>query len=445
MQRRLIASVLAALSFVQNSAYADLSDLPNPADFDDEPTVQSPVVEQKPEIQQTQYAGSLNISEMSRKSGGTLYKVELKQAISLARLDVRVTKSQLKILQTTLTTDSGQKIDVRALKNTAVLGTGSVASSESLNQSDRISSIEILAEAFGGEADVMLTALGAREIPKLALKVQQQEVPQTPPAPPAPPVVDSGRPGRYEPPVSRRAANNTRPLREGEQVVVMERDYARAVVLGFDNRGNHIIRFLTGNLAGRMGDNWGREALSPMTGCTEDYCVGDVVYNKDKGEAQVRVVAVQYNGAVIIEFLDGALAGRLGGQWTSNDLTSTERCGKNFCVGQRAYLYDDGRDPALVEVIAVDKAGRYTVYFHEGAVAGRRGSKWADANLAKNSGCGASFCVGDVVTNISRNYLKAQVVGVQLNGLYVLKFLEGNVAGRLGHNWSDSDLRKFRY
>lgn len=441
MKRSIITTFMAAFTLMQTAHAQSISDLPDFGDIEGT-TQQLPALPQQTTTVQAQFAGSVSISEMSRKSGGTLYKVELKQALSLLRLDIRVTKSRLKILQATLITDAGQKVDVRQFNNTDVLATDSLNSSESLNQSDRIAAIEILAEAYGGEADIMLTAVADREVPKLVLKTQA-----VPPAPPAPPKVPTnpGRPDRYEPPTSTRAASHQRRLREGDQVIVMDREYARAVVVGFDNGGKHIIRFMTGVLAGQIGDNWSRESLSVMSGCTSEYCVGDVVYNKEKGEAQVRIAAVQYRGTVIIEFLDGALAGRLGGNWGSDDLTSTARCTKKACVGEKLYLYAENRDPSVVQIIGIDKAGKYTVYFHDGPLAGRRGSKWEDENLAKMSGCGANFCVGEVVSNITRNFLKVQIVAVQGNGRYILKFLEGNVAGRLGANWEDSDLRKFRY
>ncbi|WII71253.1 beta-sandwich domain-containing protein [Bdellovibrio sp. 22V] len=430
--KRSITTFVAALTMIQSSAYADIVDLPNPFDGGDSapevPRVETPTPPAAPV--QTQYIGSVTVAGMSRKSGGTVYRINLNKAQSLSRLDVRVTKNQLKVLQTTLLTDNGQRVSVRQLSSTNVLATGSLNSSEVLNQSDRVVAIEILAESFGGEAEIIVTAVADREVPKLTL-VPQEKKPVTPPAPPAS--------------SETRVENYNRNLREGDEVMVMDREYAKAVVVGFDNNGNHILRFTTGELRGRVGGGWLRENLSLMSGCTKEYCVGQLVFNKSRDNMQVKVVAVQFHGSVIIEFMEGELKGRLGGNWNSDELTLPKKCGSKFCIEDKAYLLNGDKFQGKVLILGVDKNDRYSVYFYDGELAGRRGHNWSKEDLAKISGCGRNFCVGDVVTNITRDYAKVQVMGIQENGRYVLKFLEGQVAGRFGHNWEDSDLRKFRY
>ncbi|MEK2644619.1 beta-sandwich domain-containing protein [Bdellovibrio sp. BCCA] len=194
MKRSAISTFLAALTLMQTAHAQVLSDLP---DFDganqELPAIPATPVVTEPV--QSQYAGSVAISEISRKSGGTLYKIDLQQPLSLLRLDLRVTNSQLKIHQATLVTENGQRIDVREYRNTAVLPTGSVTASENLNLSDRVISIEILAESYSAEADVMLTAIADRGVPKLALRIerspvvpQRPDVPNRPQTPDRPPV-----------------------------------------------------------------------------------------------------------------------------------------------------------------------------------------------------------------------------------------------------------------
>lgn len=121
---------------------------------------------------QSQYVGSIAISAISRKSGGTLYKVSLQRALDLLRLDLRVTNSQLKIHQAIVITESGQRVEVRGFRNTATLAAGTVSSSENLNLNERVSLIEILAEAQGVEADLMLTAISDQGVPKLILRAE---------------------------------------------------------------------------------------------------------------------------------------------------------------------------------------------------------------------------------------------------------------------------------
>jgi|GEM_PF-1847845 len=437
MKRRWMAGALAALTLVQTPAWAQMLDLPNPGDFGgtDTPAPLAPPVQEpeqpkpapSPTTLKTQYSGFITIYGVSRKSGGTLYRLELQQALPLSRLDLRVAASQMKVSAVNIITVSGQRLDVRDLRSDEVLAAGTMKSTSTLNTQERIAAIEFTAESFNLEADITLTVCSDKEVPKLAWKRN----------PPSTPVADEHQ--------RRGALTYRRPVREGDRVFVIERDSAQAVVLGKDNGGGYILRFLTGELAGRAGGGWQRNSLAVMDGCNESLCVGDTVYNLSRELAQVRIVGLQTDGNVVLQFLDGSLAGRIGGNWGVNDLTTTKSRGKNFGVGDKVYLFDEGREPALVQIIAVERTGNYTVYFIQGEVAGRRGNNWTEQNFARVSGCGKNYCVGDIVTNISRDYLRVQIVGVQMNGRYVLRFLEGNIAGRLGNNWGDEDLRKFRY
>ncbi|WP_413613195.1 beta-sandwich domain-containing protein [Bdellovibrio sp. HCB-110] len=187
MKRSIITTFMAALTLMQTAHAQSISDLPDFGDIDGT-TQQVPAVPPQTTTTtvQAQYAGSVSISGMSRKSGGTLYKVDLQQPLSLLRLDLRVTYSQLRIHQATIVTEGGQRIDVREYRNTAVLATGSVNSSENLNLSERVISIEILAESYSAEADVMLTAISDRGVPKLVLRVERPQGPVVPNRPDVP-------------------------------------------------------------------------------------------------------------------------------------------------------------------------------------------------------------------------------------------------------------------
>ncbi|KYG62643.1 hypothetical protein AZI87_15230 [Bdellovibrio bacteriovorus] len=167
-----------------------IEDLPG---FDEETTqTTAPVVTPAVPTQNTQasnlLAGSVSINAISRKSNGTLYTVDLKQALSLVRIDLRVTAQKLKLHRVTLVTDTGARVNARQLENSAVLEAGNVVSSENLNQSDRISSIEVVAESYGAEASILLTAIADRDVPVLRLRTITTPVQPTRPTPPAPPV-----------------------------------------------------------------------------------------------------------------------------------------------------------------------------------------------------------------------------------------------------------------
>ncbi|WII71254.1 beta-sandwich domain-containing protein [Bdellovibrio sp. 22V] len=288
--KRWMASVLAATTLLQNPAYADIMDLPNPGDFGDGEVTPSPVPPAPgPEQQQTQFVGSVSISAMSRKSGGTLYIIDLKQALSLQRLDIRVTKNRLKILQTALITDAGQKVSVRQLTNTDVLNTGSVFSSESLNQSDRVARIELVAESYGGEADILVTVVADREVPKLTLREQQvvtptkPEVPTQPqrPTPPAPP-------GPSRPPVYNPREDSV--IRSGD--VVYYQNSVGTVRGVYSNGQALLVR------DGYYDTNVQVRDLSKSVRCYERICAGDGVEYSNSAGTALRVFA---NGKILLQ------------------------------------------------------------------------------------------------------------------------------------------------
>ncbi|WP_374078524.1 beta-sandwich domain-containing protein [Bdellovibrio bacteriovorus] len=377
MKRRLIASVLAALSFAQNSAYADLTDLPNPGDFqgatEQLPTVPSTNTsgEQRPEVQQTQFAGSVAINAMSRKSGGTLYKVELKQALSLVRLDVRVIKNQLKILQTTLVTDGGQKVDVRQLKNTGVIGTDSVTSSENLNQSDRVVSIEILAESFGGEADIMVTAVADREVPKMTVKVDR------PVAPPAP--VTPQRPRPYNPPAPPPPVyQESKQIRVGDRVIYSDSYFGK--VLEIFQAGKARVA-LDGYSTPQLVEI---SSLGKSVNCDSGFCVGDsVLYSENTGvvkeifaNGKARVALNGYSSVYVL---------------STKELAKETQCIGNVCVGDR--IQYAGANPGVVKrtfangkvQVALDSYSSLYLVSH--------------TELAKAANCAGDrrICVGDSI------------------------------------------------
>ncbi|KHD89497.1 MAG: hypothetical protein OM95_03855 [Bdellovibrio sp. ArHS] len=148
-------------------------------------------------------AGSVSINSISRKSNGTIYTVDLRQALSLVRVDLRVTAQKLKVHGMTLITDTGLRVDVKSLKNSAVLEAGAVVSSESLNQSDRVAAIEVVAESYGAEANMLLTAIADRDVPVMKLRSIAAPIQPSRPVPPPPPVTppkaEESRPQPYQP------------------------------------------------------------------------------------------------------------------------------------------------------------------------------------------------------------------------------------------------------
>lgn len=330
MNRRLIVTMLAALSVVQNSAYAQtIDDLPGFDDVDLTPTVpvdQAPVVttpvEQKPVDTapvQTQYAGSASLNSIPRKSGGTLHTLKLSQALTLLRLDLRVTNSKVKIHKTSLVTEQGQKIDVRQLSQTDVLTTGSLSSSENLTANSRIAAIEILAESYSAEADIMITAIASDAVPKMTVSVEQiaQAVepvrPSTPSVPPPPPPPGATRPDPYRPPVYE---DNV--IRVGDEVL-----YARSYT--------GVVTAIYGSQARVRLNSYGETQVSvndlaKALRCLKGICSGD------EG-----LYARSYKGTVIKAYSNALLAVRLNGYGESvismTDFAKAQRCLGTICQG----------------------------------------------------------------------------------------------------------------
>lgn len=439
-----------------------------------------PNLEAGESLPQTEFLSSIEIKGLSQKASGTLYVVDLKKALSLARVDLKVSKSRIRLYSVTLVTDNSTRVIVQNLTETDV-ARGATVSSESLNQSNRVTAIEILAESAEAAADLSVLVVADREKAELKLReakapkvpektpevpVEKPQVPAVPKAPDvpkkpvAPKVPEQKAPVQKAPkvetpkvvpapkvvkaPNADRKVTNQNRLSKGIQVMVPSRDYSKATVVSVQADGTYTIKFITGELTGKTGGSWGRSSLAMLTGCTADFCVGDEVFNTERDTAKVRVVAVQDDGSHVLLFLDGELSGKTGSDWATKNLSTPKKCGNDFCVGEKAYLFDEDRTPARVQILATQQGGeKYVVYFTEGTLAGKRGSNWGSDKLAKLKGCGTTYCVGDVLLNIKRNS-RVLVVGIQKDGDYLLQFQSGDLQGKVGHNWDDADLRRIK-
>lgn len=432
---------------------------------------------------QSDFVSSFEIKNISQKANGTFYVLDLKKPLSLSRIDLKVAKSRVRLYAVMLVTDNNARVTVKNLSDTDV-ARGATVSSETLNQSDRVSSIEILAESAEAMADISVLVVADREKAELNLREAKPPkapvapvapaVPETPKAPAAPqapavpkaPVVETpkAKNPKAQPPIveapkaekpktekpkiekapsSDRKVTNANRLSKGTLVIVVERSYDYAKVVSQESDGSYTVRFETGQMKGKAGGGWAREDLALASGCTRDFCVEDEIYNTEKNMARVRVIGVESKGTHVLMFLDGPLEGKVGNEWTAKNLTTLKKCGKDFCVGDSAYLYGKDREPALVRIIAIQQGGeRYAVLFAEGSLEGKRGNNWELSDLAKTKGCGTKYCVGDSLINISRSNNHVKVVGIQKDGKYMLRFESGESAGKIGYNWDDSDLRK---
>lgn len=179
MERKLVATVLFALTMMQSVGYAQvISDLPVPGDSDSQvvsttvtttssgPRTPPPLPAPLPN-QQQERSGSITVRNLSRSSNGTAYRISLSQATVLSRLELRVLKSRLKVHSVNVITERGQTVSVRELTNMNILNSGVTATSENLNLSDRVNAIEIVGESYSAEADILVTAFSMYSNPQL--------------------------------------------------------------------------------------------------------------------------------------------------------------------------------------------------------------------------------------------------------------------------------------
>jgi hypothetical protein len=176
--------VLVFLSLGLNSfAEEGLSDLPEFGPGSGASTSPLPPPPGPPRQSDQEYVGSVAIRAISRKAGGTVYRIDLVQPLPLQRFEIRVASQQLKVISAQATTDLQIQIPIERFSNTEVLDAGTVFASETLNQKDRISSIDLVMESFGAEADITLTAVTDKGIPALVLKESSPSRPAPPKSP----------------------------------------------------------------------------------------------------------------------------------------------------------------------------------------------------------------------------------------------------------------------
>lgn len=447
--KKSLQGVLVVTTLLQNSwASADMIvDLPNP----DQDADESYAVPTLPETVATEYKSHATLEMIPRKSGGTLYKVTFNQTISLSRLSLKISSSKAKIYKVEAISKNGDKKELRSLRSENALNSGTTLSQ--VIEDSEITGLEILIESYGSESTVELAAVSNQQVPRLSVvKIQEQKVVKSEEK------VKSENKG-WDVLTSNevlsqvkagggngdRVANYDIPLREGDFAYNLERENVKVRILERDREGKYTIRFLEGHLKNQIGAGWSRDALMMTWGCSKNLCVGDVVYNKDREGVAVKVIGLSYDGNHYLEFLEGALKGKKGAKWSITDLTTARRCGQSHCIGEKFLLVGKDRDPAEVVILAIDGADKYFVHFLTGELKGKRGGNWDPENLVSMRGCSQGLCVGDVVHNSQRDFVKVKIVGIHKDGKYVIEFLEGSLAGQSGAYWTRDNLKKFNY
>lgn len=113
-----------------------------------------------------QYEGTAQINAISRRSGGTWYRLTLQQPLLLTNLELRVLRANVMIHEASLVTDYRQRIPLYELTSTPVLGTGGHIGAY-INRNERIVAIDIRAESFGDYADLLVRVESPEGYPAL--------------------------------------------------------------------------------------------------------------------------------------------------------------------------------------------------------------------------------------------------------------------------------------
>ncbi|WP_374000892.1 beta-sandwich domain-containing protein [Bdellovibrio bacteriovorus] len=409
MKRSRIASLMALLSLAHNIAQAEvITDLPDPGSWDDITTdVSTAPTAPNQDVTpvQTEYSGSLNITSMSRKSGGTLYQVTLQKALILNRLEIKVDNQRLKIHSAKVITESGRSIAVREFTNSQVLNTGDVLTSENLNLSEKITSIELVAESYGGAADTNLRAFSNYEIAKLNLKVIEQTTAETvrPHNPPPPPGSPS-TPAAPSTPVNPSVAQDSRPapISRGS-AILYSNTYTGQIVEVLNS--NTVRVHLDGYTGTHDVD---RRQIATKTDCLGGLCSGFNILYTNSYSGVIRAIFSNNKAQVVLDGYSGVHVVDI------SQLSRSVNCLNDFCVGQGVRY--SGTYEATIKAI-------YSSGTAQVAIEGYAGLHFVKiSQLAKVLSCSGGFCVGERVM-YSSTY-KGQILKIYANG-QALVTLEG--------------------
>ncbi|MBS1972456.1 MAG: beta-sandwich domain-containing protein [Bdellovibrionales bacterium] len=131
--------------------------------------------------------GSARINQVTRKSGGQLYRAYLASPISLSRVSIDVLSAKAKIHDAAIVTASMASIPLYNLQETAVIPAGKSAVSEYINRNDLIIAVDVQAESFGAVADLRLRVASEDGAPKISAVIPQDSSGSLNPAPPSSP------------------------------------------------------------------------------------------------------------------------------------------------------------------------------------------------------------------------------------------------------------------
>jgi hypothetical protein len=403
----------------------------------------------------------VQIGSVSRRTGGSIAKIKLSKPSVIQGLILEVSGASLKLYSVNLNLDNGQSVSLEELSKSEQATSGQTLESANLSTKGLVSSIEIRAESMGGDASLNMSAVS--DVADLRLALESMVVANPPvqrPAPiPEPPVVqqpplDLNPPAEEEEPIAPEIPRY-RQQRQQQQRPVPPRVITptpgvsggqcyQGVCVGQSvyissgaARLTQVVRIERGGTfqlrfldTGAVSGGWSRSEVAVTTGCSGSFCVGNSAYRVASDSRLVQIAGLSLDGTYVVRFLD---TGAMAGGWSSAELAATRGCSQGVCVGQSVYRV--ASDSRLTQVVGIQSDGTFVLRFLDN---GGWGGGWSRSEVAVTTGCGRTYCVGQTAYN---NRRVVQVVGVMADGNYVLRFLD---TGGLGGGWSDSDLSRGR-
>lgn len=119
---------------------------------------------------QTQYEGSARLSEITRKGGGDLYRLDLAKPLPLSAIKAKAKSGKVKVISIHLVNEKNEKIALKSFNNIILSDSDKEVLGDNSSNNLSILGIEIQAEAMGGNASLDINAVSSVEAPKLALR-----------------------------------------------------------------------------------------------------------------------------------------------------------------------------------------------------------------------------------------------------------------------------------
>jgi hypothetical protein len=394
--KRLSVLVVAAVLTQSLGAYAQLTDLPDPGAIGQLPEITPlppvepkkplpppPPIENKPVQPKSygRYQSSERVTEISRKTGGLVYRLLLQPAASIRKVTITTIRGSVITHDAVLVSDRGEKISLQDLSNKQQIKLGQTAESEDINFRAPVAAIDIRAEGVGGVSDIKVQVYS--DDSRTALKWQKPEVVKPEVAKPAPPAP------RVTPPSA--------PTRISSGIIAV----GDPVLETFDGNSLKIVQAIQNGKYLLSDGSWYNSAyVIKLVRSLDGYSVGEMVLESYEGFDLKKISAISANGLYLLT----------DGSWYHGRfLSKLVRTSGGYSVGDQVLESYEGYDLRKIAVISAN--GLYLL---------TDGSWYHGRFLSKVVRTLNGFSVGDVVVESYEGYDLRKIAAISASGLYLL-------------------------